>query len=450
MSADTNIDPRERVRSSVDQETSQDSRRAYSDVAQVGLNVNSPQSDIIRHDQEYLKEASMRNDLPKRPCSLHFHLNVTNFTVQSLLQDVKQCGICVSSVLCAQKVSKDAYVVTFKSPEDRGLFSQKSRYIAPRPEAGTFVWIYDAPCELPDDAIRDWLSAYGHVQRVQRRTYSGYHVETGVRTTKMVIDRPVPSFLRFGRRLVRIYYVGQEATCRRCNSPGHVAKECREKICFNCEEHGHEAPDCVQPLRCSICKLPGHWAHNCKYSWSRHRDAPAAERPGTPLSVETHDSQPSPAVSNDVGQPSSPQLFSGSSPSSTSGSSSASSTTQTSSQHTGGDLNNDNDDKDDDDDIDNDDDDKGSAEDSDDSMDDKSTDEDNDDNTDDKGHKEDNDDGMDVSLVSGVLPTDSEEQMIMAAAAVSQENNELHESSTNKRRASPSKNRKLRSSKKKR
>ena len=60
---------------------------------------------------------------------------------------------------------------------------------------------------------------------------------------------------------------------------------------------------------------------------------------------------------------------------------------------------------------------------------------------DDKGHEEDNDDSMDVSLNSGVLPTDSEEQMIMAAAAVSQENNELHESSTNKRRASPPKNR---------
>lgn len=168
----------------------------------------------------------------------------------------------------------------------------------------------------------------------------------------------------------------------------------------------------LNPLLCSICKLPDHWAHNCKYSWFRHRDAPAAERPGTSLRVETQDSQPSPAASNDVGQPSSPQLFSGSSPSSTSASSSASSTTQTSSQHTD-DYNNDSDDdKDDGNDIDNDDDNKGPNE-------------DNDDNMDDKGHEEDNDDGMDVSLTSGVLPTDSEEQMIMAAAAVSQENNEL-------------------------
>ena len=428
MSADTNIDPRERAHSSIGQEMSQDSRRAYSDVAQVGLNGNSPQPNIIRHDQEYLKDASIANDLPKRPCSLYFHLSATNFTVQSLLQDVKRCGINMSSVLCAQKVSKDAYVVTFKSPEDRDLFPQNSTYISRRAEAGTFVWIYDAPCELPDDAIKHRLSAYGQVERVQRRTYSGYHVETGVRTTRMVIDRPVPSFLRFGRRLVRIFHEGQDATCRRCNSPGHVAKECREKICFNCEEHGHEAPDCTQPLRCCIRKLPGHWAHNCKYSWFRHRDAPIAERPGTSLSVEMQDSQPPSAASNDVGQPSSPQLFFGSSPSST---------TQTSPQHTDDHDNDNDDDKDDGDDIDNDDNDKGPNE-------------DNDDNMDDKGHEEDNDDSIDVSLNSGVLPTDSEEQMIMAAAAVSQENNELHESSTNKRRASPPKNRESRSSKKKR
>lgn len=246
----------------------------------------------------------------------------------------------MSSVLCAQKVSKDANIVTFKTPEDRDLFSQNSGYIARLPDAGTFVWIYDAPCELPEDAIKERLSTYGQVQRVHRRTYSGYHVETGVCTTRMIIDRPVPSFLRFGRRLVRVFHEGQVASCRRCNYPGHVAKECREKICFNCEEHGHKVPDCVHPLWCSICKLLGHWAHDCKYSWIRHRDAPVAERPGTSLRVETQDSQLLSAASNDVGQPSSPQLLSGSFPSSSSGSSS---TTQTSPQHTDGDYNNDDD-----------------------------------------------------------------------------------------------------------
>lgn len=86
-----------------------------------------------------------------------------------------------------------------------------------------------------------------------------------MRVAKIVIDRPVPSFLRFGRQLVRTWYEGQESTCRKCNLDGHVAKDCNEKVCFNCEAHGHEAPDCTHALLCSICKRPDHWAQSCEY-----------------------------------------------------------------------------------------------------------------------------------------------------------------------------------------
>lgn len=292
MSADTNIDPRERAESIVSQEMSQDSRRDYSAIAQTGLDGNSPQVNVFCHDQDYLKNASISNEkvneLPKRPCSLYFHLNVSNFDVQSLLQ---RCGINMSAVRRAQRVSKDAYTITFKTPEERDLFSKKSKSIARQPDAVITVWIYDAPYELPDDAIKHHLSSYGNVQKIYRRTYPGYHVETGVRTARMIIDRPLPSFLRFGRRLVRVHHEGQVPTCRKCNHPGHVAKDCNEKVCFNFEEHRQEAPDCVHAFRSSICKVSGHWAHNCKYSWICHRDAPVDEWPGTSLITEMQDSQ---------------------------------------------------------------------------------------------------------------------------------------------------------------
>ena len=73
-----------------------------------------------------MKNASISNEkvneLPKCPCSLYFHLNVSNFDVQSLLQ---RCGINMSAVRCAQRVSKDAYTITFKTPEEHDLFSKK-------------------------------------------------------------------------------------------------------------------------------------------------------------------------------------------------------------------------------------------------------------------------------------------------------------------------------------
>lgn len=444
MSCDSDMDPRERACIRDNQEMSEVPRRGYSDAAKAGLNVDSPQPNILRHDPDYLRDATKNNDLPKRPCSLYFHLSVPNFDVPSLLQDVKRCGIVMSAVRCAQKVSKDAFIITFKTPEDREMFSKKSELISRQPEAVISVTILDAPCELPDDAIKHRLSAYGRVQKIFRRTYTGYHVETGVRTVKMIVDRSLPSFLRFGRRLVRVHHEGQVPTCRKCNYPGHVAKDCKEKVCFNCEEHGHEAPDCVHALLCSICKSSGHWAHNCKYSWIRHRDAPVDERPGTSLASEMQVSQPLPAAS-DVSEFSSPQLLFGSSSSSSSGSSSSSPATQSSPDRMDDDVINDGDDHD--------------GNDGNDDKDDGDDNDGDDDNNDDDGDDDDgNYDDMDVnktddSCIPGDSPTVSEQQMIRAVARVTQENSDSlemsEESNTNKRRASSLK-RKSRSSKKKR
>ena len=102
----------------------------------------------------------------------------------------------------------------------------------------------------------------------------------------MCIDDPIPSYLRFGKYLLRVQYEGQVKTCRRCNVPGHLAQECRQMLCFNCEVIGHHARDCPAGVRCCICKEPGHMAIDCRHSWYRrplsHRDAVDAEPPRQP------------------------------------------------------------------------------------------------------------------------------------------------------------------------
>ena len=144
------------------------------------------------------------------------------------------------------------------------------------------------------------MSYCGDVKKLYRRTYSGYgNLQTGVRTAKMTIYDKLPSFLRFGQRLARLYHRDQEPTCRTCNTTGHEAKSCTTKVCFNCEEHGHEARDCVEELKCSICRGTDHFASHCHFTWrfedSHHRDVPKSDRPGTTLSshaTDVHDSQP--------------------------------------------------------------------------------------------------------------------------------------------------------------
>ena len=110
-----------------------------------------------------------------------------------------------------------------------------------------------------------------------------------------------PSFLRFGRSLVRLRYNGQVPTCRRCNRVGHQAKECPNTVCFNCDELGHQAGSCPHAMRCSICKSENHVAVDCSFcNRTASVDAPSDDRPGVSLaSQDSSSSSPSSSDSSD-------------------------------------------------------------------------------------------------------------------------------------------------------
>jgi len=146
------------------------------------------------------------------------------------------------------------------------------------------VHVYDAPFELPDKALKLRLQPYGEVLKITRGRFPKcMHVETGI-YVKMHIDNPIPSFIIFGRRLVRTFHVGQLQTCRRYNQPGHQAKECSIKVCSNFEEVDHEAPDCMKDTLCSICKESSHAAKNCPCGWitPQVQNIPVQDRPEVP------------------------------------------------------------------------------------------------------------------------------------------------------------------------
>ena len=44
--------------------------------------------------------------------------------------------------------------------------------------------------------------------------------------------------------LLRVFYEGQPKTCRRCNSPDHLAKDCKNTFCFNCDSIAHISKQC--------------------------------------------------------------------------------------------------------------------------------------------------------------------------------------------------------------
>ena len=165
----------------------------------------------------------------------------------------------------------------------RDAFLQKSsfvvstrpgrRFVANSAEQNlTFLTVYDAPYELPDLAIIDRLSPYCEVVWHCRGTYQSRKVGgvfNGLRHYHVRVHHSIPSYLRFGKFLVRLYHDGQVSTCRKCNRPDHKVAECHNIVCFNCDGLGHMARQCIKPMYCCICKSGQHLARHCPHSWKR-------------------------------------------------------------------------------------------------------------------------------------------------------------------------------------
>ena len=120
---------------------------------------------------------------------------------------------------------------------------------------------------MSDEAIRNRLSQFGVVRSSRRcKLQNMPGIFNGIRVFGMEISKPIPSFMRFGRYLVRLKHKDQIPTCRKCNRPGHQARACPNIVCFNCEELGHMTDSCPDEIYCCICWVTGHMAADCAYS----------------------------------------------------------------------------------------------------------------------------------------------------------------------------------------
>ena len=136
----------------------------------------------------------------------------------------------------------------------------------------TYVQIFDAPHEMPDETIIQRLSKYCEVFHHRHGYFheDGWtHVQDGVRHFRIRIKQHIPNYIRFGKILIHIHYDGQHRTCRHCNQTGHYVNACHSIICYNCKNLGHLASDCPHAVLCNICKQPDHRAIHCPFSWSR-------------------------------------------------------------------------------------------------------------------------------------------------------------------------------------
>ena len=208
----------------------------------------------------------------KKDCSVCFSVD-TVVTSQDIVVGFDKSGIDIDSIISIQrKASNNTWIVTFDSPvsktaalnEQSVTISGCVVFLGDCENKVTIVKLYELPTELPDSLIIGRLSHYGRVFSFRRdRIAEG--IFNGVRTARMVLDRPIPGQTFIAGEFARIWYPGQPKTCRKCGAEGHLAASCKSQRCFNCEQPGHRSDDCPLSPLCRVCLADSHPTPECPY-----------------------------------------------------------------------------------------------------------------------------------------------------------------------------------------
>ena len=239
------------------------------------------------------------NRLPGRPLTAFFSPQV-RLPSCDVLSALQEAGLNGSSVACIQRKASGEILLTFRKADLKERFVHSSVLkvngapyaIQDVDRPLTFVQIFDAPHERPDSAIIQRLAGYCEVVTYRRgffRDPGWENVQDGSRHYRVRMEKPIPSYMRFGKQFIQFRYVGQPKTCRLCHSASHFANACYTIICFNCEKTGHLASDCPAPIACNICKATTHLARKCLFSWTTISEIPPVNDPNNTPPVPSTD-----------------------------------------------------------------------------------------------------------------------------------------------------------------
>ena len=208
----------------------------------------------------------------KKECSVCFSVD-TVVTSQDIVVGFDKAGIDIDNIVSIQrKASNNTWIVSFNSKvaRDDALNQPNVKiagcmvFLGDCENRVSIVKVYELPVELPDSVVIGRLSHYGKVYSF-RRDRLAERIFNGVRTARMIIDKPIPSQAFIAGEFARFWYPSQPKTCRKCGAEGHLAAACSSQRCFNCEQSGHRSDECPLPPLCRVCLAETHSTRRCPF-----------------------------------------------------------------------------------------------------------------------------------------------------------------------------------------
>lgn len=107
---------------------------------------------------------------------------------------------------------------------------------------------------VPEDAVRVALAPYGRVCEVRRERWRVDGIQDKGSTLRSVTLKlkagvtvdDLPHELRVAGDRALVVVAGRAPQCLRCNTKGHIRRECKVPRCSSCRRFGHEASACVK------------------------------------------------------------------------------------------------------------------------------------------------------------------------------------------------------------
>lgn len=169
------------------------------------------------------------HEVEEKPSHLEIHLFIKN-VLELELADIEAIGIygtkAVIKLINETKVEElfEKYLETVFTAQNGKQYKIRLCNESKR----TVVKVHRVPLEIPDAELKKSLSMYGNVEEVRKECWKNlpFPVYNELRSVKMEINRPIPSYINIGNQLYWVTYFGQEKTCKRCGKTTHEAKDC--------------------------------------------------------------------------------------------------------------------------------------------------------------------------------------------------------------------------------